>query len=70
MSAEHPHVRTRPATLEGPAGKILVDRSAAADLVIVGARRRTWNLGFQLGWVGHTLLRHAQCPVAVVPERR
>nr|WP_225812194.1 universal stress protein [Streptomyces spinosus] len=70
VSAEHPHVRTRPATLEGPAGKILVDRSAAADLVIVGARRRTRHLGLQLGCVSHTLLHQAQCPVAVVPERR
>ncbi|GAB1333879.1 universal stress protein [Streptomyces sp. E-15] len=69
-SAEHPHVRTRPAALEGPAGRILVDRSAAADLVIVGARRGTGHLGFQLGWVSHVLLHHAQCPVAVVPGRR
>ncbi|MFJ3235286.1 universal stress protein [Streptomyces sp. NPDC086787] len=69
-SAEHPHVRTRPAALEGPAGKILVDRSAAADLVIVGARRRTGPFGFQLGCVSHTLLHHAKCPVAVVPARQ
>lgn len=68
--AEHPHVRTRPATLEGPAGKVLVERSAAADLVIVGARRRTGHFGFQIGCVSHTLLHHAQCPVAVVPERQ
>ncbi|MGX4695298.1 universal stress protein [Streptomyces sp. JNUCC 63] len=67
---EYPHVRTRPATLEGPAGKILVDRSAAADLVIVGARRRTGHFGFQLGCVSHALLHHARCPVAVVPERQ
>lgn len=69
-TAEHPHVRTRPATPEGPAGKVLVDRSAAADLVIVGARRRTGHLGLQLGRVSHALLHHAQCPVAVVPERQ
>ncbi|WP_202516813.1 universal stress protein [Streptomyces sp. SID161] len=68
--AEHPHVRTRPSVVEGPAGKILVDRSAAADLVIVGAHRRTGHLGFQLGCVSHALLHHAQCPVAVVPERQ
>ncbi|MGQ5637862.1 MULTISPECIES: universal stress protein [unclassified Streptomyces] len=67
--AEHPHVRTRRTTLEGPAGKVLVDRSAAADLVITGARRRTGHFGLQLGRVSHTLLHHAQCPVAVVPQR-
>ncbi|MEU2716623.1 universal stress protein [Streptomyces sp. NPDC007205] len=69
-TAEHPQVRTRPATLEGPAGKILVERSAAADLVIVGARRREGHFGFQLGCVSHTLLHHALCPVAVVPQRQ
>ncbi|MFH8800809.1 universal stress protein [Streptomyces sp. NPDC017936] len=68
--AEHPNVRTRPATLEGPAGKVLVDRSAAADLVVVGAPRRTGHFGLQIGGVSHALLHHARCPVAVVPERR
>ncbi|GHE13492.1 hypothetical protein GCM10010339_80630 [Streptomyces alanosinicus] len=69
VSAAYPHVRTRPATVEGPAGKILVDRSAAADLVITGARRRTGHFGLQLGRASHTLLHHAQSPVAVVPQR-
>ncbi|MFD8913283.1 universal stress protein [Streptomyces sp. NPDC059575] len=68
-SAEFPRVRTYPAVVEGPAAKVLVDRSAAADLVIVGARRRTDRFGLQLGRVGHALLHHAECPVAVVPER-
>ncbi|MGW1983230.1 universal stress protein [Streptomyces collinus] len=69
-TAEYPHVRTRTATPEGAAAKILVDRSAAADLVIVGARRRTSAFGLQLGRVSHALLHHARCPVAIVPERR
>lgn len=69
-AAEHPHVRTRRTALEGPPGRVLVDRSAAADLVVVGARRRIGHFGLQLGRVGHTLLHHAQCPVAVVPQRR
>ncbi|MGW3361227.1 universal stress protein [Streptomyces bungoensis] len=68
--AEHPHVRLRRTALEGPPGRVLVDRSAAADLVVVGARRRTGHFGLQLGRVDHTLLHHAQCPVAVVPQRR
>ncbi|WP_225829942.1 universal stress protein [Streptomyces sp. NK08204] len=68
-TAEHPHVRVRPAALEGPAGRALTDRSAAADLVILGARRRAGHLGLQLGRVSHTVLHHAACPVAVVPQR-
>ncbi|MEU4654599.1 universal stress protein [Streptomyces sp. NPDC023723] len=65
----HERVRVRGATTEGPAHKVLVHRSAAADLVIVGARRRTGHFGLQLSRVSHTLLHHAHCPVAVVPER-
>ncbi|MDX3241363.1 universal stress protein [Streptomyces sp. ME18-1-4] len=65
--ADHPGVRVRRVTAEGPAHSVLVRRSAAADLVVVGARRRHGRLGLQLGRVSHTLLHHADCPVAVVP---
>lgn len=68
-AADHPAVRVRRAAIEGPAGKVLVNRSAAADLVIVGARRRSGHFGLQLGRVTHTLLHRAACPVAVVPQR-
>ncbi|MFK4145371.1 universal stress protein [Streptomyces sp. NPDC004065] len=68
-TARHPAVRVRRATVEGPAHKVLVDRSAAADLVIIGAHRRTGRFGLQLGRTAHTLLHHAQCPVALVPQR-
>ncbi|MEV3858158.1 universal stress protein [Streptomyces sp. NPDC050095] len=66
---EYPDVSVRRETVEGPARKVLVQRSAAADLVVVGARRRHGHFGLQLGRVGHTLLHHAACPVAVVPQR-
>lgn len=66
--ADHPHVRVRRATVEGPAHRVLLNRSAAADLLIVGARRRHGYFGLQLGRVGHALLHHAECPVAVVPH--
>ncbi|MFJ1967314.1 universal stress protein [Streptomyces sp. NPDC087903] len=65
---DHPDVRVRRVTIEGPAHSVLVRRSAAADLVVVGARRRHGHLGLQLGRVNHTLLHHADCPVAVVPQ--
>ncbi|MFF7451554.1 MULTISPECIES: universal stress protein [unclassified Streptomyces] len=66
--AKHPAVRVRRITVEGPARKALLARSGAVDLVIVGARRRDGQHGLQLGRVAHTLLHHADCPVAVVPE--
>ncbi|GHF37391.1 universal stress protein [Streptomyces griseosporeus] len=68
-AADHPAVRVRRTVIEGPAGRLLVDRSAAADLVIVGARRRSARFGLQLGRVTHTLLHRAACPVAIVPQR-
>ncbi|ATW47041.1 universal stress protein [Streptomyces peucetius subsp. caesius ATCC 27952] len=63
----HPDVHVKRATVEGPARKVLLARSAAADLLVVGARRRHSQFGMQLGRVGHTVLHHASCPVAVVP---
>ncbi|MEW2296174.1 universal stress protein [Streptomyces sp. NPDC006743] len=66
---DHPAVRVRRATVEGPAHRVLVGRSAAADLVIVGARHRTRVFGLQLGRTAHALLHHANCPAVVVPQR-
>lgn len=54
--------------VEGPARNVLLDRSAGADLLVVGARRRHGHFGLQLGRVPHALLHHAACPVAVVPQ--
>ncbi|MFI9614989.1 universal stress protein [Streptomyces sp. NPDC052023] len=67
-TGDHPAVRVNRTTVEGPARKVLVHRSAAADLVVVGARRRSGHFGLQLGRVNHTLLHHAACPVVVVPQ--
>ncbi|MBW8088222.1 universal stress protein [Streptomyces hygroscopicus subsp. hygroscopicus] len=53
--------------VEGPARKALLDASAHADLLVVGARRRQGHFGMQLGLVNHAVLHHAKCPVAVVP---
>jgi len=66
---DHPHVTVRRDTVEGPARTVLLKRSAAADLVVIGARRRPVRFGLRLGRVAQTLLHHADCPVAVVPRR-
>ncbi|WP_274911947.1 universal stress protein [Streptomyces sp. WZ-12] len=66
---EHPAVRVRRTTVEGPAHKVLIRRSAAADLLVLGARHRHGHFGLQLGRVGHAALHHAACPVVVVPRR-
>jgi nucleotide-binding universal stress UspA family protein len=67
--ADHAGVRVRKATVEGPARRVLLQRSGAADMIVVGARRRHGHFGLQLGPVGHTLLHHADCPVAIVPRQ-
>ncbi|GHG21424.1 universal stress protein [Streptomyces zaomyceticus] len=68
-ASEHPRVRLRRSTVEGPAHRVLTERSAAADLLVVGAGRRGGLVGLELGRVAHRALHHASCPVAVVPQR-
>ncbi|MGW2618977.1 universal stress protein [Streptomyces sp. NPDC001500] len=55
--------------VEGPAHRVLLDASADADLIVVGALRRHGRFGLQLGRVAHVLLHHSACPVAVVPQQ-
>ncbi|MFD0532992.1 universal stress protein [Actinomadura luteofluorescens] len=43
----------------------LVRASRTADLVVVGAHPHRWGL-FRLGSIGHGVIHHAECPVAVV----
>ncbi|MFD5325957.1 universal stress protein [Streptomyces sp. NPDC127092] len=68
IAREYPGVRLRRSTVEGPAHGVLTERSAAADLLVVGARRRDRLVGLELGRVAHRALHHASCPVAVVPQ--
>ncbi|MBZ4019629.1 universal stress protein [Streptomyces purpurogeneiscleroticus] len=57
-------------TVEGAPGTVLTAASMTADLLVLGARRRKAPFGPHLGSVGHAVLHHALCPVAVVPEVR
>jgi nucleotide-binding universal stress UspA family protein len=56
--------------VEGSAGPMIVDRAMvrAADLVVMGTHGRTGLSGLVLGSVADTVLRHAPCPVLVVPR--
>ncbi|MEV6104858.1 universal stress protein [Streptomyces sp. NPDC051940] len=64
----HPDVEVRRRTAEGHARDALLLASDEADLLVVGARRRTGESGVHLGHVNHAVLHHASCPVALVPE--
>ncbi|MFE0512218.1 universal stress protein [Streptomyces sp. NPDC058964] len=65
---EHPRVDVDRRPVEGPAHRVLLEASAEADLVVVGAARRHGHFGLQLGRTAHALLHHSECPVAVVPR--
>ncbi|MFF5958357.1 universal stress protein [Streptomyces luteogriseus] len=68
-AGDNPQVEVQRQAVEGAAHKVLLDASADADLVVVGALRRQGHFGLQLGRTAHALLHHAECPVAVVPQR-
>lgn len=61
-----PTVQVTGEVVPGPAGTALVDASAHAALVVVGARGRTAGGVPRLGSVAQTVLSRARCPVAVV----
>ncbi|MBA2946075.1 universal stress protein [Streptomyces himalayensis] len=66
---DHPGVTLCRRTVEGTARRVLREASAMADLLVVGAQRHHGNFGLQLGRIAHSVLHHAACPVAVVPQR-
>jgi len=51
---------------DGPAGAVLVERSAGAALLVVGSRSRSRLPGMLLGSVALHCVVHARCPVMVV----
>jgi nucleotide-binding universal stress UspA family protein len=65
----HPRVQVHRRTVQGPAHKVVLDAAADADLLVVGAQRNPGHHGLQLGRVAHAALHHADCPVAVIPQR-
>lgn len=46
---------------------VLVDASSEAQLVVVGSRGRSALTGALLGSVSSAVVRHAHCPVVVIP---
>ncbi|MEU1850652.1 universal stress protein [Streptomyces sp. NPDC019990] len=68
-AGECPSVEVRRRLVEGNARTVLLDASADAALLVIGARQPHGHLGLHIGRVTHAVLHHAACPVAVVPER-
>lgn len=53
---------------EGHPGRVLAERSAAAVVLVVGARGTGGFRGLRLGSVAQQVVHRASCPVAVVPR--
>jgi nucleotide-binding universal stress UspA family protein len=66
--AHYPKTVVRPSCPIGPASKLLTEESMDAQLVVIGTRGDGFGSGVLLGSVSQSLLRQAQCPVAVIPH--
>jgi nucleotide-binding universal stress UspA family protein len=67
-NSKYPEVVVAQRVETGSAGRVAVEASARADLVIAGARRHSdGQHGMRVGPVANTVLHHAACPVAVFP---
>ncbi|MGW0821653.1 universal stress protein [Streptomyces sp. NPDC002845] len=60
--------RVREKLSEGRPAHVLVEAADGAALLVAGRRRRRTATGSHAGPVAHALIRHAHCPVAVVPH--
>jgi nucleotide-binding universal stress UspA family protein len=63
---KYPDVRVTTVVEPGRPADLLVERSADADLLVVGSRGHGLVAGALLGSVGHAVLHGAHCPVAMV----
>ncbi|MFB7469756.1 universal stress protein [Kitasatospora sp. NPDC056184] len=67
---KHPGVTVVEEAVNARPAKVLADRAANAELVVIGRRVRRSPLGAHIGAVAHAVLHHVPCPVAVVPYER
>ena len=66
---QHPEVPIAQRVVEAHVAQTLVEESDGGDLLVVGTRGLGGFRSLLLGSVSHAVLRHAGCPVAVVPAR-
>lgn len=53
--------------LHGPAGRRLLEVSPKAEMLVIGSRGAGGFLGLHFGSTADQVVRHARCPVVVVP---
>jgi nucleotide-binding universal stress UspA family protein len=57
-------------TVEGGAGRALLEAAEGAELLVVGSHGRGGFKGLLLGSVSQQCAHHATCPVVIVPHDR
>jgi nucleotide-binding universal stress UspA family protein len=67
--AAHPDVTVEYRVALGGAAKTLIEVSKGSRMLVVGSRGRGGLAGMLLGSVSEQCVRHADCPVLVVPPR-
>ena len=69
-SKRFPDLHVADQVFTGSPSRLLVDSTRLADLLVIGGRVRAEDRpGMSAGALAHTVLHHAHCPVAIVPER-
>jgi nucleotide-binding universal stress UspA family protein len=68
LGERHPELVVRREMPEGPARRLLAERSAGAQLLVVGGRGLGGFAGLLLGSVSQYLVHHAACPLVVVRQ--
>ena len=61
-----PEVEVRVEVVDGLAARILLDRSAGADMLVLGTANDTPGAGHSVGPVIRACVRRAPCPVVVI----
>lgn len=69
VRSAHPGLQVQTAVASGSGGAVLLDESANASLVVIGARGSGGFVGLLSGPVAGYLSGRAACPLVVVPER-
>jgi len=65
---QYPDVGVEQRVMHGRVRTTILDMTKKAQLVVVGARGHGGFTGLTLGSVSHAVVRHAACPVAIIPH--